>query len=196
MDKIELRRSRQRFSHCALRCIKNGDILHGAEVDSCFLGELGNDRLHRYEVRRPDHPVDIGLADCLCGGEGLLFHAGGSGKRCRARNEVGQGEADTALQEPASREIRLRHDFLLACVGLCDRLRMDRRRPFRRMTWPAYHYRLIGMMRGKGRPFVACFPQGTRKLALRCSREEKKQKASRNFGRERAGLRPVRVQTA
>src|SRR5262249_20721309 len=61
MDKIELWRTRQRLGHGALRGVENRDVLHCADANSGLLGEFGDDRLHRHEVRRPDHSIDVRL---------------------------------------------------------------------------------------------------------------------------------------
>ena len=114
VDKVELRRTRQRFRHRTLRRIENGNVLDAADADAGLLGELGDHRLHRHEIRRPDHPAHVRLADSFGGRDRLLLHAGGERERRRARHEIGDRKTDTALHKCSSRKTRLRHDFLLA----------------------------------------------------------------------------------
>ena len=115
MDEVELRRARQRLRHRPLRRVEDRDVLHRAEGNSRLLGELGDHRLHRHQIRRPDHAVDVGLAGRLGRRDGLLFHGGGLRKGRCARHEIGDREPDAALQERSSR--KLGHDWLLPCVG-------------------------------------------------------------------------------
>src|SRR5262249_2488987 len=99
MDEIELRRTGQRFGHRALRSVENGDVLHRADADSGFLGELGNDGLHGHQIWRPDHSIDIRLSGGFRSRDGLLLHRRGMSEGRGSWHEVRHGKPDAALQE-------------------------------------------------------------------------------------------------
>src|SRR6516225_76219 len=173
VDKVELRRARQRFRHRTLRRIENGNVLDAADADPGLLGELGNHRLHRHEIRRPDHPAHVRLADSFGGRDRLLLHGGGERERRRVRHEISDRKTETALHKRSPRKTRLRHDFLLAYdfygVYPC------RPRAFHRAAWGSRVY-------GQGDGFRCLRRAASRQTPTVALAGGKAQKTSRTFG--------------
>ena len=101
VNEVELRRARQRLRHRPLRRVEDRNILHASDTDAGLLLELGDHRLHRHQVRRPDHPADIGGADGLGGGDGALLHGCSKGERHGAGDEICNRQSDAAFDEAA-----------------------------------------------------------------------------------------------
>ena len=124
VDEIELRRTRQGFRHCSLRRVEDGDILHRSNTDARLSLELGDDRLHRHEIGRPDHSAHVGSAGSLARSDGALLHGCGKRKGARAWHEIGESKSYSAFHDGPPRDDRLKHGSSLflcsARVGTAD----------------------------------------------------------------------------
>jgi hypothetical protein len=124
VDEIELRRTRQGFRHCSLRRVEDGDILHRSNTDARLFLELGDDRLHRHEIGRPDHSAQVGSAGSLARSDGALLHGCRKSQGARAWHEIGERKSYSALHDGPPRDDRLKHGssllFVQRSLGTAD----------------------------------------------------------------------------